>query len=140
MFNIKAFLTYRFLNFHCIISKVLEKNIYDNCCLKSCFQTVTFHTTPTATILKQYLCHLAWVDQKRRHALLSYKVRASNRKLLPKKQAIRYVYVPSWHDIILSFGSNLQTDVYILYLDFKKAFDSVAHNELLVKTIMVFCV
>ena len=86
---------YRPISLLCIVSKVLEKIVYDN--------IVSFVSRSISS------CQFGF---RRNHS--------------PLQQLL--IFLNSVHE---SFGTTTQTDV--IYLDFKKAFDSVAHNELLVK-------
>ena len=86
---------YRPISLLCIISKVLEKIVYD--------KIISFVSRSISS------CQFGF---RRNHS--------------PLQQLL--IFLNSVHE---SFGATTQTDV--IYLDFKKNFDSVAHNELLVK-------
>ena len=86
---------YRPISLLCIVSKVLEKIVYD--------KIVSFVSRSICS------CQFGF---RRNHS--------------PLQQLL--IFLNSVHE---SFSTTTQTDV--IYLDFKKAFDSVAHNELLVK-------
>ena len=86
---------YRPISLLCIISKVLEKIIYD--------KIISFVSKSISPFQFGF---------RRKHSTLH--------------QLLLFL-----NSVYASFDANIQTDV--IYLDFKKAFDSVAHNELLVK-------
>jgi hypothetical protein len=86
---------YRPISLLCVISKVLERIIYDKIIpfVSNFLSPSQFGFRPKHSTTQQLLAFLSCIQD--------------------------------------SFSSNSQTDV--IYLDFKKAFDSVSHNELLVK-------
>ena len=86
---------YRPISLLCVISKVLEKLVYDKIIsfVSSSISPHQFGFRQNHSTLQQLLIFL--------------------------------------NSVYVSFGTSAQTD--IVYLDFKKAFDSVTHNELLVK-------
>ena len=86
---------YRPISLLCIVSKVLEKIVYD--------KILSFVSRSISS------CQFGF---RRNHS--------------PLQQLL--IFLTSVHE---AFGTTTQTDV--IYLDFKKAFDSIAHTELLVK-------